>query len=248
MRRRWIALIGLGCALLTGCAADDREPATPGQAQAMQSLRLGQKLVGCGEPCLAAWRSAQPTAQRLVAAGQWRDVAVLLAGIGYADDLTLYYLGEAAQGLGFYPAAAGYFRQSGELSAGPAACARLSRLCGGIALPQAARARLAALERPPSQPRAPEAPGAGRTGPAAIPPARGAAPLAPDAAAPEGAAPGTTVPPMPAPEAEMAPLPPAAPALLPPAQPTGTPPAPAPRGAAALKPGEDYIEPPPAGR
>ncbi len=231
MKRRWIGTIGLGCALLAGCAGDHRVPVDP--EQAMQSLRAGQTLLQCREPCLADWRIAEPKAQSLVAASHWRDLVVLLAGVGYQDDLTLYYLGEAAQGLGFPAAAAGYYRQSIELSVSDAACYRLSRQCGGVGLPRAARARLATLDRPAAQPRrAPASPPARGIAPASLAPRGSTAP----AAAPEAPPPAGVV--VAAPAAEP-------PALLPP---TSLLPPPLPRETAAPKPGEDYIEPPAAAR
>ena len=61
---------------------------------------------------------------------------------GYQDDLSLYYLGRAAEGMGFYPAAASYYQQSMELSGTSISCANLSRLCEGLALPADAARRL----------------------------------------------------------------------------------------------------------
>ena len=42
--------------------------------------------------------------------------------IGYEDDLTLYYLGNAAEGTGYPGAAASYYRQSVRFSGSSAAC------------------------------------------------------------------------------------------------------------------------------
>jgi hypothetical protein len=69
---------------------------------------------------------------------------------GYQDDLSLYYLGRAAEGSGFKKAAASYYRQSIELSGTSISCVYLSGLCGGVSLPIAASQRLAAVERPSS--------------------------------------------------------------------------------------------------
>jgi len=86
----------------------------------------------------------------------------------YQDDLSLYYLGRAAEGLGFYSAAVSYYRQSMELSGTSISCTNLSRLCGGVPLPTDAARRLSIaqqlLAKPTSHPRptiirAPAAPG-----------------------------------------------------------------------------------------
>src|SRR5438045_1322661 len=73
--------------------------------QALASVQTGQPLLSCREPCLAAWQAAQPQAAQLAAGRHWGDLAALVLGVGYEDDLSLYYLGNAAEGIG-YPAAA----------------------------------------------------------------------------------------------------------------------------------------------
>ena len=133
--------------MLAGCATPEPRP-TVSVDKTMEYLSGGQMLLRCREPCLAGWRAAQPQAQSLAAAAKWRELVSLLVGVGYQDDLSLYYLGEAAEGLGFPVAAATYYRQSAEISRSSRACSLLSMQCGGVRLPQAARARLAALERP----------------------------------------------------------------------------------------------------
>jgi hypothetical protein len=129
---------------LVGCAerSDTVKP-----AETLAQLRAGRALLTCREPCLAEWRGAQPQATQLDAGARWQELAMLLTRIGYQDDLSLYYLGRAAEGLGYREAAAGYYRQSTQLSATPGSCQSLSRLCGGVVLPRAAALRAAALDR-----------------------------------------------------------------------------------------------------
>ncbi len=43
--------------------------------------------------------------------------------VGYQDDLSLFYLGRAAEGLGFTAGAAAYYQQSKELSGTAIGCA-----------------------------------------------------------------------------------------------------------------------------
>ncbi|HEY1795955.1 MAG TPA: hypothetical protein VGG57_07535 [Stellaceae bacterium] len=111
-------------------------------------IPTGEPLLSCRGDCLAAWRAAEPQAAGLAARRQWTDLALLLLRANYEDDLTTYYLAEAAQGMGYRNAAASYYRQSIELSGGPSSCMAYSRVCGGVSLPRAARVRLAALGRP----------------------------------------------------------------------------------------------------
>lgn len=241
MRRRWIGAIGLGCAVLAGCATTARQE-TVSTDKVLENLSVGQPLLRCREPCLTDWRAAQPKAQSLAAAAKWRDLVTLLAGIGYQDDLSLYYLGEAAEGLGYAAAAMIYYRQSAGLSGTSIACGYLSKQCGGVSLPQAAQARIASLNQPAKRPRlAPASPGGG-VAPASTPPSEtGPAPASPPDAAPAPpAAAATETPAAPA----ITPLPADRP--MPPAPPIAPPPLP--RETAVPRAGEDYIEPPPARR
>jgi hypothetical protein len=116
-------------------------------SEALSLLRTGRPLLGCRQACLDEWRRSQTQAAQLDAAAHWPDLAVLMLRIGYQDDLSLYYLGRAAEGMGYLGAAASYYQQSTQLAGTSISCEHLSRLCGGLALPNAASLRLAAIER-----------------------------------------------------------------------------------------------------
>ncbi len=177
--RTWYyrGLAALACLSLVGCA---ERGDTIKQAEALAELQAGRAILGCREPCLAAWRGTQPQAAQLDAGARWQDLAWLAMRIGYQDDLSLYYLGRAAEGLGYRAAAAVYYRQSALLSGTASSCQSLSRLCGGVALPRAAGLRAAAIERELNRARP------RRTGPAVQ------EPEAPAAAAEEVEAPAPT--------------------------------------------------------
>src|SRR5712692_1424246 len=143
-------LMALGCVVLAGCGAPSG-PVTP--AEAVAQLRTGRPLLNCREACLAEWQRAEPQAAQLAAGRGWADLAALTVRIGYQDDLSLYYLGQAAEGLGYPAAAASYYRQSTYLSGTAISCQNLSRICGGMVLPRATLLRLAAIERGLNRPR-----------------------------------------------------------------------------------------------
>lgn len=202
---------------LAGCA--ERAPSLY-PAEAVALLRTGQPLLSCREACVAEWRGVQPQAAQLDAAARWPELAALVLRVRYQDDLSLYYLGRAADGLGYPGAAASYYRQSTYISGTSLSCEHMSRVCGGLALPRAAMVRIAAIERAINQPRP------RRAGPA---PPRAATPD-PDPAAAEAAPPPI----------EPAP-PPVVPTFAPlPAEPAA--PVPPATGPAAF----EFIEPPAA--
>jgi hypothetical protein len=233
--QRWYhgAAIALGCLALGACAAQNDGPRPIGPAEAAIQLRTGAAAPHCRAQCVAEWRRRQPMAAQFEAGGGWSDLAALVINAGFEDDLSLYYLGRAAEGLGYPAAADKYYRHSVALSGSAASCRHLSGVCGGVALPRAASSRLAAIEhgerRHPSR----------RAHPAAEPPKPvhdNAAP--PPPSRPEPAAVSvpehtdTSAVPAPPPRPEAAPIVPA------------PPPAPRRYGPAA----NEYIEPPPASR
>ncbi|MGE5268379.1 MAG: hypothetical protein ACM3JG_01765 [Thiohalocapsa sp.] len=220
---------------VAGCVV---QPTAIGPTEAVARLRTGESLLTCrDEACLAAWQRAQPQAAALAAAGSWADLAGLVLGVNYQDDLTLFYLGQAAEGLGYPGAAASFYRQSAYLSRTALSCRYTSRLCGGLDLPEVAYRRLAAIDRSlrprrarraapaPHGHEAPARAGEAVSEPAAVETAPSAAPQPSVAFPPE--------PPAPAPEPQVA---------------TPPKPAPAQHPASAHAPTADFIEPPPARR
>jgi hypothetical protein len=211
-------LMALGW-LLGACVP---QPVAVDPAAAVARLRTGGPLLRCREPCVGLWQRAQPQAAQLAAAGRWADLAALVESIDYQDDLSLYYLGLAAERLGYPGAAASYYRQSTYVTGTAIACQSLSRNCGGHIFPRAALVRLAAIERGLVYRQRP----------------RHAAP------GPRGQSAPVELETMPSPPEAVAPTPAALPSPPPEAEAPPPPPAPAPRPA----PGSDYIEPPPAAR
>jgi hypothetical protein len=147
-------MVGL---MLTGCV--QQGPAVNPVDIAAQ-LSTGAPLLRCRADCVADWRRAQPDAAQLDAAAQWSELAALVITINYQDDLTLYYLARATEGLGYPTAAASYYRQSTQISGTSLSCQYESGVCGGVVLPDAALVRIEALESEArrSRPRPPRYP------------------------------------------------------------------------------------------
>lgn len=140
----WLALL-----FLWGCVDKDSDNryVNVSRSELLAQLQLGRSVLRCREACLPVWRDAQPRAAQLDASHQWGDLAAFVMRTEYQDDLSLYYLGRAAEEMGFYPAAASYYRQSMELSGTSISCANLSRLCGGLTLPTDAFRRLSVVQQ-----------------------------------------------------------------------------------------------------
>jgi hypothetical protein len=152
----WRARVRLGCVagwivlVLTGCTV--RTPEVPAD-ELLRRLQAGEPMLDCRLACLDAWRANRATALVLNETRRWRELAVLVMQNGYTDDLTYFYLGRAAEGLGYREAARTYYQISARLSAAGLACIKENPdLCNGQRLPAAAEARLAELTPPPPAP------------------------------------------------------------------------------------------------
>src|ERR1700730_5164346 len=140
----WIALV------LTSCAV--RTPEVPID-EMLRRLQTGEPMLDCRLACLYAWQANRPTALILNETRRWQELAVLVMQTGYTDDLTYFYLGRAAEGLGYRETAKTYYQISARLSAAGLACVKENPdLCNGQRLPTAAEARLAELTAPPPAP------------------------------------------------------------------------------------------------
>ena len=139
--RLFVAMV---CLAAAGCV---QQAPRITSADAAAQVITGRALLACRDACLAEWRRLQPQAAQYDAASRWPDLAAAVLEAGYQDDLSLYYLGRAAEGLGYPGAAATYYRQSVRFSGTAASCRNLSRNCGGVDVTRAAAARLTSIER-----------------------------------------------------------------------------------------------------
>ena len=90
---------------------------TPGmQVRMMADLRAGKLALSCGPKCRDAWNGQLATISSLDQVERWSDSTLRIMQIGYGGDLAYFYLGRAAQGMGYHQAAIVYFMQSRALA------------------------------------------------------------------------------------------------------------------------------------
>ncbi len=112
-----VRLAAFGC-LLAGCA-NKYDSVTPElQASMLDDLKAGKQNLDCGQKCLFTWAAQAGSIHALDLAENWTALAVRVMQIGYGEDLSYYYLGQAAQGLGYHPAAIIYYGTALQLSTG----------------------------------------------------------------------------------------------------------------------------------
>lgn len=116
----------------------------------LQRLKAGDPIPECNYACRDAWNLNRPTALILNETRHWSELALLVTQIGYVNDLTYYYLGRAAEGLGYRDAAKTYYQISERLTVSGRACsAEGSNFCNGEVFPAAAQTQLVELTSPP---------------------------------------------------------------------------------------------------
>jgi Zn-dependent protease with chaperone function len=116
-------------------------------------FQQGATELTCGAECAAPYLLKQSSLKESHNNKNWRVLALDTIKIGYRFDLSYYYLGTAAQGLGFNNAAKKYFEDSIKLSENKdSSCANGFILgCGGIDVIQASRQALSSLVLEPKQ-------------------------------------------------------------------------------------------------
>lgn len=125
--------------LLLALAACSSVPTnTPeSRAQTLSAFRSGKINLDCGVPCTWGWVNERARMRALDAAGDWESLALLVAQVGYQKDLAYYYLGRAAEGLGYREAAYAYYGDSYTLATGSqpgARCREVAGDCMGVNL------------------------------------------------------------------------------------------------------------------
>lgn len=167
---RRVCISALTAAVVTGCTMKNVNVPPD---ELMRQFQAGQPMLDCQLDCSGAWGANRQQVRSLDATGRWRELALLVAQIGYMNDLSYYYLGHAAENLGYWQAAQRYYRIAERLSVTQMSCAQgeaniatnlglPANLCDGYSFPDAlyphlevVEARLAALSAPTSEPTPP---------------------------------------------------------------------------------------------
>lgn len=116
--RRGVLPLLLLAALASGCSPRTAEITPQFRTQTLSNLREGSIVLDCKASCSWSWVNERQGLRALDAAGEWQQLAVKVAQIGYQKDLAYYYLGRSAEGLGYPAAARRFYRESLELATG----------------------------------------------------------------------------------------------------------------------------------
>jgi hypothetical protein len=146
MRRylRYGLILSMQALIWSGCATS-MPTVTP---EARNQFADGSAVLNCQLSCHLSWQLARAQLSLLYTEEQWQPLADKVMEIGYVNDLEYFYLGRAAEGLGYYDAALKYYRISGgaATSDDPLLRCQMSNSCDGISLPAALYPRITAVQ------------------------------------------------------------------------------------------------------
>lgn len=139
---RWLAVATLAIAA-GGCATPSpTDPAGGPVTDVLPAFERGEIRLTCGLGCAFQYGGFRKLHRARYEQGQWKDLALHVAQLGYNIDQSYFYLGRAAEGLGHVKAARTYY----ELAiASRAKCGRVFDTCDGFVLPDDAVSRLRGL-------------------------------------------------------------------------------------------------------
>jgi hypothetical protein len=172
--RKWVRIGRLGVLTGAAMAACTMKNANLPPDELMRQFQAGQPMLDCQLDCSVAWGSNHQKVRTLDATGRWQDLALLVIQIGYMNDLSYYYLGHAAENLGYWQAAQRYYRIAERLSVTQMSCAQgeaniattfglPANLCDGYSFPDALYPHLEVVEARLAAPSAAAEPSAAAT-------------------------------------------------------------------------------------
>ncbi len=103
---------------VSGCSTKYQAVTPELQATFLADLQAGKLNLDCGEGCALTWGQRAATIHAVDLGERWQELATDVMQIGFGSDLAYYYLGQAAQGLGYHQAAIAYYSQSLALATG----------------------------------------------------------------------------------------------------------------------------------
>ena len=148
MKKAFFTSVGL--VLLLFLTQLDTAEAQDGRSPMDNDLRMGNLILACGGNCAPAWDANVPQLVGLYRAGQWQNLAAATIRIGYGNDLAYFFLGTAAEGMGYADGALRYYRYSATLGADGMPlhhCRESAGGCGGIDLQTLLSQKIAGLSQ-----------------------------------------------------------------------------------------------------
>lgn len=130
---------------LSGCAtSSSKTSASEPVVDHFEAFAQGKVRLTCGLPCAFTDGASRKKYRSLYQNERWRDLAIEVVNSGFNTDRNYFYLGRAAEGLGFSETARIYYRLA--LTGSPK-CAAAFNICDGFSFPSDVISRENALNR-----------------------------------------------------------------------------------------------------
>lgn len=129
---------------LFGCVSGGiQSPTGEPLPDVLLALKSGQARLSCDATCAVSWGATRNQVKTLHDNELWNHLAIEISRVGYKVDLAYYYLGRAAEGLGYYDSARIYYDLA---LATIYQCDAIINTCDGFVFPRDLRNRLAHIE------------------------------------------------------------------------------------------------------
>ncbi len=131
-------------AVLGACSTRIDEINTKNVDQIVDEFVSGRAELDCYLACATKFGANQAAMRNLHDAGLWDDLAKLVITIGYNQDISWYYLGRSAEGLGLHDAALTYYKRS--IASEYKCQSFMLNVCSGLAVPETVNQRIAMID------------------------------------------------------------------------------------------------------
>lgn len=115
----WKPAVVIVVLFLCGCIPRHAVVTPELRTQMMADLKAGKPNLTCEVECVFSWMNDFQRMITLHNASQWEALAELVMQVGHGKDISYYFLGKAAEGLGYYDAAVKYYQISLQLFSSP---------------------------------------------------------------------------------------------------------------------------------
>ena len=143
-------LLAVSMSLLASCVTQPTPTISTLDRKLLARFASGASVLDCEGACSSTYVHSQADIWSRYDAQDWQGLALLILHIRWRRDITYFFLGAAAQGLGHLEAADRYYRFAGALASSTRPmnrCASIYELCGPLSLPQDIYPRLAAVDQ-----------------------------------------------------------------------------------------------------
>lgn len=140
-------LVTLGQLIKSIKQTDSNQETLSSVAPIFNKFKAGEIVLDCDLLCSFANGSNRKSVMELYDSHRWQDLAIVISKVNFPRDLNYFYLGKAAEELGYKEAAVAYYKMAVELSSTSKRCDYVFKYqCNGIDVAEEAKKGLGRLQ------------------------------------------------------------------------------------------------------